>query len=384
VKVAYVLPSLQDPSGWRTHSIAFLRAICEHVEPALFVAAEDLAAARALYPEQSVFSLPVTQSASLASWRGRGGLLAAGRAVLGGRFPEVDLVHSLEAYPTGLVGSWLARRLNCPHILTAHGTYGVVWHAWPFDRRAYGRVLRGAAQVCPVSHGTARLMREYFGPDLAAVPVRPILNGNDFYQRIPAAEALARAPFSPPVLLTVGMVKPRKGIHLSLAAYARLKDHLPEARYHIAGSYEPNAYYRSLQAFIQERKLDGVAFLGAVSGQELDAQYRGASVFVLTPQQEGLQFEGFGLVYLEAGAYGLPVVGTRSGGVPDAVQDGVTGLMAEPGDVDGVAQALRRLLEDPALAGELGRANRRWAETLTWERTAAQYVQVYREALGRA
>ena len=108
--------------------------------------------------------------------------------------------------------------------------------------------------------------------------------------------------------------------------------------------------------------------------------YQESSAFFLAPQQEGLQFEGFGLVFLEAGAYGLPVVATRTGGVPEAVQDGVTGLLADAEDSEGLARALLRLLTEPGLRRELGCANRLLAETLTWERNAAEQFQAYQEA----
>ena len=86
------------------------------------------------------------------------------------------------------------------------------------------------------------------------------------------------------------------------------------------------------------------------------------------------------MVYLEAGAYGLPVVGTRVGGVPDAVREDETGLLVEPDDVEGLVAALLRLLRDPHLAAEMGRANRRWAETLTWERFAEEQYKAYQES----
>jgi glycosyltransferase involved in cell wall biosynthesis len=384
VKIAYVLPSMRKPSGWRTHAVSFLGAICKHVEPVLFLAEEDVSLGGSLFPGIEIKSLPATQKAAFNSRRSWGRLAAARWAIARGRFPAADLVHSLEAYPTGLVGSWLARRLGCPHVLTSHGTYGVVWRQHRIDRWAYRNVLKSAALVCPVSPGTARIMEQYFGPFLSDHRVRPILNGNDYYKLVPAEEALQRKIPALPTLLTVGDVKPRKGQFYSLAAFARVKARFPEARYFIVGSYQPNEYYRCLLALIREHQLQDVFFLGAVSENELHDLYRQASLLVLTPQAEGLHFEGFGLVYLEAGAYGLPVVATRTGGVPDAVQDGVTGLLADAGDVDGIADALLRLLSDPGLACKMGRANRRWSETLTWERNAEEYDRAYQEVLEAA
>lgn len=384
MRVAYVLPSLQRPSGWRSHSQAFIGSIRRYLEPVLIAAAADAGEARALFPDDVLHIVPSTQQASLGSLRGMSRMAQTWGAVRGLTLPAVDLVHALEAYPTGLVGLWLARRLGCPLALSAHGTYGVVWHDVPLDRAAYQAVLRACRLVTPVSAGTADLMQRYFGPDLAHATVHPILNGNDFYLKVPQQTALERTQPPVPTLLSVGEVKPRKGYHLSLAAFARVKAACPQARYWIAGVYHPRGYFADLQATIQERDIRDVSFLGAVSDKELARCYQQATVFVLTPEQQGLHFEGFGLVYLEAGAYGLPVVGTRSGGVPDAVLDGETGLLAEPGDVEGIAAAILRLLQEPGLAQRLGGANRRRAETLTWERNAQEHYRAYQDLLGIA
>ena len=84
--------------------------------------------------------------------------------------------------------------------------------------------------------------------------------------------------------------------------------------------------------------------------------YQEAPVFVLTPMMEDLHFEGLGLVYLEAGAYGLPVVASRCGGVSDAVRDGENGILAPEGDIDQIARAILRPLEDPELCPPNGQS----------------------------
>lgn len=382
MKVAYVLPFLQRPTGWRSHAIAFLNALRPHVEPVLFVSAEDQRAAQGLFPGDQIFTLPVTQQAFLSSRRTLLQLVDCWRTIYQGRYPDVDLVHSLEAYPTGLVGSWLAGKLRCPHVLTAHGTYGVIWHEKRLDRAAYRQVLRDARRICPVSWGTARLMQQYFGDVLGEDKLHPILNGNSYTQSIPVEIARSHQDPEQPVILTVGDLKPRKGQHISLAAFARVREIYTAAQYWIIGNYQPeNPYFQRLQEMVREKDLQGVRFRGVVSETELRASYQSATLFVLTPQQDGLHFEGFGLVYLEAGAYGLPVVGTRSGGVADAVQEGVTGLLVEPEDVEGVAEAILSLLKDPERRRKMGLANRTWAEQLTWERTAKEQLAVYQEIL---
>ncbi len=100
---------------------------------------------------------------------------------------------------------------------------------------------------------------------------------------------------------------------------------------------------------------------------------------LLAPEERGLNFEGFGLVFLEAGAYGLPVVATRSGGVEDAVEDGVSGYLTAPGSPTAIADALLTLLEDHDLARAMGMAGRRRAERLSWRTFAGHQLNAYRQ-----
>lgn len=382
-RVAYLLPSLKKPGGWRSHAIAFLNAVCAYVEPVIFVAEAEFEEARQLFPKWVIMRLPVIQSASFSGPRGAAALLRSYLAVQRLDDLKVSLVHSLEAYPTGLVGRWLAGRIRCPHVITTHGTYGVIWSRLPLDRAFYRGVLVKAERICPVSHGTADMMRRYFGDVLDERRLRPILNGNDFYRRISSQEALARRLPEERMILTVGDIKPRKGQHISLRAFARLSRGIPDLHYFLVGSFVENAYYRELREIIETERLENVRLLGEVTDERLDELYRQASVFVLAPQQVDLQFEGFGLVFLEAGAYALPVVATDSGGVADAVKDGETGFLVPSGDVEGMASAVRRLLTDEALNRRMGGANRRWAETLTWERCGRAYDAIYREIWGQ-
>lgn len=382
MKVAYILPSLQKPSGWRSHSVAFIRAIGAHVEPVLFVSQADYTEARSLFPEMPAFSLPTTQYASLRSVKGMSLLFASWQAIIAGKYPDVDLVHSLEAYPTGLIGSWLAEKMHCPHAITSHGTYGVIWRRYLLDRLLYRGVLAQTRLVFPVSHGTAEAMQRYFSKSLKKCLVSVILNGNDYYLKIPQQTALEHV-FPPiPTLLTVGDIKQRKGQHVSLLAFARVKQELPQARYILVGNYTKNEYFEELEQIISEQQLKDVIFTGVISDEALQRYYQEASLFVLTPQDlEGDQFEGFGLVYLEAGAYGLPVVGTRTGGVADAVRDKMTGYLALPEDIEGIARSILTILKDPSLARQMGRSNRLWAETLTWEKNAAEHFHAYQEVV---
>jgi glycosyltransferase involved in cell wall biosynthesis len=138
-----------------------------------------------------------------------------------------------------------------------------------------------------------------------------------------------------------------------------------------------------LKSIIRREKLRGVQFLGTVDSSRLDQLYREATVFLLLSQDVDLRFEGFGLVFLEAGAYGLPVVGSRCGGIPDAVIDGETGYLVDPADAEAAGRAMIRLTEDPALSLRLGQAGRARAERLTWDRFAEEQWAEYQKVLSR-
>lgn len=383
MNVAYLVPPLNQPGGWRSYALGFLNAVSRHVTPILFVAREDAASAEQLFPRFLRIPLPAVQFAfQNGSRRALPRMAASLSAILRHNgAPAVDLVHSLEAYPAGLFGDWLARKTRRPHLVTAHGTYGVLAARSRLHQALYGGVLRRAAALCPVSPFTGEIIRAHFPQAVAGTLIRPILNGNDFYQTIPRETALCRQPAAVPTILSVGAVKPRKGYHVSLAAFARLKQTLPEARYWIVGALDQRRYVDELKAGLAASGVDGVHWFGKASDEQLHTCYREASVFLLAPQQVGLHFEGFGLVYLEAGAYGLPAVGTRSGGVPSAIRDGETGLVVDPEDVEALAAALEKLLTDVKLNRQMGLANRRWAETLTWEKNAGEHAELYREIL---
>jgi glycosyltransferase involved in cell wall biosynthesis len=119
------------------------------------------------------------------------------------------------------------------------------------------------------------------------------------------------------------------------------------------------------------------SFLGMLSPSALPSYYAAADVFVLPSMFQ----ETFGLVILEAFAAGIPVIGARSGGIPELVQDGRNGLIVEQGDVDGLRDAMRRLLLDSELRKRLGSAGRQTAVSMTWENTVDRLERIYQGVL---
>jgi len=182
-----------------------------------------------------------------------------------------------------------------------------------------------------------------------------------------------------PVILAVGRLVPRKGHQILVRAMPRVLERYPNAVLVIAGQ-GPSIYAITQEAWRHGIR-NQVRLLEGLSDEEISGLYQVCDVFALptseAPSSHHGQVEGFGLVFIEAGAHGKPVVAGRSGGVVDAVRDGETGLLVEPNDPDALAGAILSLLDHPDHARELGENGRRRAETeLNWMVFARRLLEI--------
>ena len=177
-----------------------------------------------------------------------------------------------------------------------------------------------------------------------------------------------------PVVLCVSRMVPRKGQDTLIAAWPRVKAEVKDAVLLLVGD---GPYVAALNRLARRLNVaEDVIFTGPVPWPELPGYYDSADVFAMPcrTRRAGLDVEGLGIVYLEASATGLPVIGGDSGGAPDAILDGETGYVVN--DVPGVAARITELLGDPAKAramGEKGLAwvDREWREELSAARLSA-------------
>ena len=185
----------------------------------------------------------------------------------------------------------------------------------------------------------------------------------------PAARAVTRKRFglpeAAPLVLGVSRLVPRKGFDVLIDAVARLDRHrFPTESVHLAlaggGRDRERLAKRATRAGLSDR----FHMLGRVPDEDLPGLYATADVFAMCCRERwgGLEAEGFGIVFLEAAASGVPGVAGRSGGAEEAVEDGSTGFVVDPLDAGAVAGALERLLADPALRRRMGAAARTRAE----------------------
>lgn len=277
-----------------------------------------------------------------------------------------DVIFLDPALPLGLIGPELQ---SAPWIVVLHGAEVTVPARLPGTRQLLARVLRRAAGVVAAGDYPAREAMRAVGPSLPQIVVPP---GVDVERFTPVASAEVRATerarfgLEPDrvTVVAVSRLVPRKGFDVLLDALALLE---LDVQLVIAGDGRDR---RRLEARAARLGLASrVRFLGRVSDDDLPAVYRSGDVFAMVCRERwaGLEAEGFGIVFLEAAACGLPSVAGRSGGSHEAVVDEKTGFVVDPGDVMLLAQTLERLVLNPGLRVRLGTSARAWAVDCSYD-----------------
>jgi len=274
-----------------------------------------------------------------------------------------DVVHAHWWLP----GGWVARGLGIPYVLTCHGSDVRLLERGVFRRWARP-VFRDAAAVTTVSGFLARDVAARLGPGIPSVRVLVM----------PVDAALFRSgqgtPLAkPPRILYAGNLVSSKGLDTLLRAYGMLRARGLTCGLKLLGEGSAAAQLRSLVA---ELRLDGVEWAPFVPQDRMPAEYGAATVTVLPSIKNG---EGLGLSLVEALMSGSPVVGSTAGGIPEVIEDGVTGLLFPGGDETALAAALERMLTDRALRERTLAAGQANTDRFTPERAGAAYAALYQE-----
>ena len=270
---------------------------------------------------------------------------------------DVDLVLLDPAVPLGVLGP----RLSRPYGVIVHGAEVTVPGRLPVSRAVLGRVLRDARVVVAAGTYPAREAERCAGRTLPTIVVPPGVDAARFVPLDPEARRAARHRLGldpdAPVVVGLSRLVPRKGFDVLVRASVGLARTWPDLQVVIAGTGRDRARLMRLA-----RRLGApVRLVGRVGDDDLPALLASADVFAMLCRDRwgGLEQEGFGIVFLEAAACGVPVVAGRSGGSHEAVDDGVDGdVVADPRDVDAVTAAVARMLADPDGARRSGAAGR--------------------------
>jgi len=294
-----------------------------------------------------------------------------------------ETIISARILPEGVVGNVLGSLLGIPSVVFAHGeeiNRQRMGTPLPNRRRITVMMKRKflwtayqcADMVIANSHFTKNLLLEGGVNPAKVAVVHPGTDPERFRPLARDAKLVAQLGLSKKkVILSIGRLTPRKGQDTVIRALPDVLKHVPNAVYVIGGT---GSYASELQSLAVAMGVESaVRFIGEVTDELLPRVYNIADVFIMANRvmPGSNDVEGFGIVFLEANACEVPIIGGRSGGVPDAINDGVTGLLIEGHSQQDVADALIRVLTDSALARALGRAGReRVCKHLAWAHSA--------------
>jgi glycosyltransferase involved in cell wall biosynthesis len=381
MRVCYFIPMLDYATGWGRWTFDLLDEILRHgVEPVLIVPRSQKVfhGELGLDKYETYFWGPEPylwfQSLHRINARGLRDLFTLRR-----NFPllrDISLIHAADMYPWGYFGLQLKRKIHVPLIVTNHSR--LLFHPrWsPLDYLLCGKTLEECDIICSVSQwGSDQVMNAY--PSMPKDRFVVIHNGVNVKRIVSEAEKLVtiRRPVGKrPILLSVTRFIRLKNIETSVLAFLELKSEYPEAIYYIVGPHTVQSYVEEIEKLIRLHNIRDVHLVGKTSSlDELYGYYSIADVMIHTSSSES-----FPLIFFEASCFGLPVVATRVGGVPEVVEDGVNGILVDVGDHRQVAEAVLRILSDRSLAARLGEAGMMKASLLTTRKVAMEYAELYR------
>ena len=280
------------------------------------------------------------------------------------------------AAPLGLLARGLRRHGVERVVATTHG-HEVGWAALPGSRQALRRIGSAVDVVTYLGAFTQSRLAPAFGPQPAAA-LLPGGVDTDTFHADPGARADVRQRYGlgadQPVVVCVSRLVPRKGQDRLIRALPALRARIPgTALLLVGGGPDRDRLTRLARA---AGVGDHVVITGSVPWEDLPRCYAAGDVFAMPcrSRRAGLEVEGLGIVYLEAAATGLPVVAGDSGGAPDAVLPGETGVVVDGTDLDAITRAVGDLLADPARAAAMGAAGRAWTERAwTWSILGARW-----------
>ncbi|GIF11826.1 glycosyltransferase family 4 protein [Actinoplanes teichomyceticus] len=289
-----------------------------------------------------------------------------------------DTVLFGAAAPLGLLAHGLRRDAGVTRAVGITHGHEIGWAALPGARGLLRRIARGNDVITYLGeyqrvrldralHGLTRLRR--LAPGVDVDTFHPGVDGSAVRGRHGLADR--------PVVVCVSRLVPRKGQDMLIRALPEIRRRVPGAALLLVSG---GPYRKTLARLAREHDVEAdVVFTGSVPWAQLPEHYAAGDVYAMPcrTRAAGLDVEGLGIVYLEASATGLPVVGGDSGGAPDAVREGETGYVVGGSDVAAIADRVAGLLSDPDRARAMGRAGRAWVEReWRWETQAARLTEL--------
>jgi phosphatidylinositol alpha-1,6-mannosyltransferase len=265
------------------------------------------------------------------------------------------LIHCAQVMIAGMAG-WLTKFfLGFPYVVYPHGAEFLKYIRFPLNV-ILKMILKDADKIITNSYYTTSHVKKLGIPENRIMQTLLGVDTRKFYPSPPDAEISKKYGLKgKKTIITVCRLIERKGVDMVISALPQVLQTIPEAVFLIVGTGEDK---ERLEGIAQGKRVrDKVIFAGNVSDKTLVGLLNLSTLYAM-PSREMLDkamVEGFGISYIEASACGKPVIGGRSGGVSDAVVDGVTGILVNPEDVNEIAQTIITLVNDKELAEKLGK-----------------------------
>ena len=248
--------------------------------------------------------------------------------------------------------------------LTLHGSEINTFSSNPLSRLSVRQVLKRANCISVPSSFSANLLAEKFPFAIGKTVITHGALRADF-QKSTSSKNTDGKVFR---ILTVGRLHPRKGQDRLITAIRHLPKELKSGlELGIVGSGNKYGFGDGLRALAESSEFR-IKFYGDVSNDRLRELYAQSDLFAMTSIPYRNSIEGFGLVYLEAAAHGLPIIANRVGGVEDAVSHGENGILVAPGDEPSLVKALTRLIKNGNLREKMGAKGLAWSRSFSWHK----------------
>ncbi|MDO8740487.1 MAG: glycosyltransferase family 4 protein [Candidatus Woesearchaeota archaeon] len=290
---------------------------------------------------------------------------------------KIDIIHANWWVPCGIAAYLAFKKTKVPYIVTTHGTDVFILRKFKFFSFFARKIFKNAAKVNAVSNYVAKIVTDLLKINKNKIAVFPMpFDRNKFY---PVKKGRNKIK----TIFTMGKLVKRKGVNYLVDACSILKDKKIDFKLIIVGKGPEE---ESLKEQIKNLNLEkNITIIPSVPHKELVKYYNDADVFVLASITDWKgETEAFGVVFAEALACKTPVIGTRTGGIPDVVIDGKTGILVEEKNPKQLADALIKILKNEKLAKKLAENGYKYVhENFTAEKIAGKTIKVYNEVVSR-
>ncbi len=285
---------------------------------------------------------------------------------------DCDIIHALDGYPYGIIAALANIGLGKKIVITGVGTYAVaplykqplaIFMSWAYKK---------ADKVATISNYTKNEILKKTNINIDVI--NPGIDFKSFQQDHLESDQK--------FILGVGALKERKGYHISILAFSRARKVIPGLEYKIIGSQKDVSYFSDLKALARECGVsEYVKFITNITDKELKDLYGQSKMFILTSINASHHFEGYGLVFLEAAAAGLPVLGTSGNGIEDTINKGKNGILVPQNDIEKTAKAIVDIMSDSEGWIKMSQASYKWAEEHNLDDVVKKYTSLYGQIL---